>query len=154
MKFHVYIDDKFVNTFSSQKEINDVNLGKVAIEKSEPLNQENSEINLYFKTVDESPEDLRDKLVMLLKKHEGNSFEGTLESSDPGTFHFISYIPNAKLNIGESGIVVADQRERYYFAIPFENLRGITDESDERRTAYYISYKNGYCILVEINNEY
>ncbi|ETT61039.1 hypothetical protein BSK66_31885 [Paenibacillus odorifer] len=154
MKIHVYIDNEFVKTFSSEKEINNADLGKVAIVKSEPMNDDKSEINLYLVTVDERPDELRDKLIMLLKKHEGNSFEGTLESADPDTFQFISYIPNVKLNIGESGIVVADQRERYYFTIPFENLQSITDESDDRRPAYNISYKNGYYILVEINNEY
>lgn len=96
----------------------------------------------------------KDKLIEILKSHEGKSFEGTLESFDADTFCFISYIPKAKLNIGETGIVVADQKQRYYFNIPFHGIEDVFDESDERRNAYNVMYKNGYNILVEIDNEY
>lgn len=53
---HAYLDGVFYRTFNSTREINEAKdeLGKVAISRSEPLNDERTEFNLYFVTVNET----------------------------------------------------------------------------------------------------
>jgi len=98
-------------------------------------------------------EELGKKVVELLRKHEGQTFEGTLEGGENAPFNFLSLIKNVKLNISTNGVVVTDHRERRWFNIPFENLVSVENISDGSITAYHFQYDNNYNIHVEINPE-